>query len=184
MKINSVFLTLLLLIFYSCRNSYKQEIKTLDSLENELKIRLKKYDALELEKLNKIAQETKNNISRLKSVVTDTIDQELGRIMTIYKDYKKADIDMYRRFLQLKEEMLYCQLQLNNLSTDLLNNNINSDSVRYYFELEKSASLQVIKIFEDMSNTLPQYYQTFDSVNALLLKKIELLESTKNKIQP
>ena len=181
MKTGTRFLASLLSILYSCGPAYKQEIKTIDSLENEISVRLKKYDALDLENLNQIALKAKSNTARLKQVVTDTIDQELGRLMTIYKDYRKADLDMYRRFLQLKEELQYSQSQLNNLSTDLSKNSINKDSVRYYLELEKNASVQVIKQFEDMSSMLPQYYQTFDSVNTLLIQKIEFLESAKKQ---
>jgi hypothetical protein len=179
MKKNTLLQILLCFTVISCGNSYKQEIKTIDSLANEINLCLKKYETLDLDNLHQVALKARNNTSRLKEIVPDTIDQELGRIMTIYKDYRKADIDFYRRFLQIKEEMLYCQLQLKNLSADLNNNIINKDSVRYYYELEKDASVQVIKMFESMSQTLPQYYQTFDSVNALLLKKIEYLDSIK-----
>jgi hypothetical protein len=183
-------------IVFSCKSKIENaDTKTIDSLLIALDEAEEKLESINFEKLEESAHTVKENLEKIKPLITDTLDRDKVFLMSNYSivtrteeeeeegnTNKKEDYKEERE-KYIEKEVGYCIKQLKNLKSDFAKGEMDLPTFKKYFEIEKEKSLQIISFIEIEKNSSSHRQALFDSLHPLVLKFIDSLQtaSSKNK---
>jgi hypothetical protein len=183
-------------IVFSCKSKIENaDTKTIDSLLIALDEAEEKLESINFEKLEESAHAVKENLEKIKPLITDTLNRDKVFLMSNYSivsgteeeeeegnTNKKEDYKEERE-KYIEKEVGYCIKQLKNLKSDFAKGEMDLPTFKKYFEIEKEKSLQIISFIEIEKNSSSHRQALFDSLHPLVLKFIDSLQtaSSKNK---
>ena len=183
-------------IVFSCKSKIENaDTKTIDSLLIALSEAEEKLESIDFEKLEESAHTAKENLEKIKPLVTDTLNRDKIFLMSNYaivsgteeeeeegNTNKKEDYKEERE-KYIEKEVGYCIKQLKNLKSDFAKGEMDLPTFKKYFEIEKVKSLQIISFIEIEKHSSSHRQALFDSLHPMVLKFIDSLQtaSSKNK---
>lgn len=165
---------------------FSAEVKTIDSLETEVKKSMDECKKMDTTWVIPIT----NKASNLTKLVTKVyapdsiIPDEIG-LITYYKGYRKVG----KRFIKGREKLMegfeLSLKQLNDLKTDAENGSIKKEDLAKYLLEEKNVTTELIYEFNDLKYSTLEVVGKFDSLTPLIEKIVEvyspIYEEKKNK---
>jgi hypothetical protein len=177
---------------FSCKSKIENaETKTIDSLLIALNDAEEKLESIDFEKLEKSAHTAKENLEKIKPLVTDTLNRDKVFLMSNYaivsgeegeeegessRSNKKADYEDERE-RYVEKEVSFCKKQLRNLKSDFASGEMDFPTFKKYFEIERDKSIQIITFIEMEKNSSIHRQALFDTLHPLILKFIDSLQT-------
>jgi hypothetical protein len=170
MRLTGLFIIAVLVLpvtFTSCgENIFSNEIKGIDSLLTLIGNSEKELNSMDSLKMDSISVEASNNINQLKRVYyTDTVDMEAAKMVTNYKVLRKVGHRARMQRNEIRTETYYTRKQLNTLKVNLEARQMSPDSGKFYYNVEKQATMALLAAYEAYKINLVQSQQLYDSLN-------------------
>lgn len=194
--ISKIILGIFLLYMGGCKPKVENlQTKTIDSLLVALDQAEEKLEKINFEKLEKSAHTVKENLEKIKPMIVDTLNRDKVFLMSNYaivageegeEEGEKGQADKESDYEEVREkyiekELTFCKKQLKNLKNDFSKGEIDENTFKKYFEVEREKSLQIISFIEMESNSSEHRIALFDTLHPLILKFIDSLETATNK---
>ena len=162
-------------IVFSCKSKIENaDTKTIDSLLIALDEAEEKLESINFEKLEESAHTVKENLEKIKPLITDTLNRDKVFLMSNYSivtrteeeeeegNTNKKENYKEEREKYIEKEVGYCIKQLKNLKSDFAKGEMDLPTFKKYFEIEKEKSLQIISFIEIEKNSSSHRQALFD----------------------
>ena len=134
----------------SCKHvNVDKEIASIDSLINELKSIEITMEEINLGEMKTLKEQIDNQITLVKSIYGDSIEWENAKTLSQYYRASKSMSKYLDKRSYISEEISYSYQQLRDLSSDLKNNILPSDSFHVYFDKECKAAKSMTEMIEE-----------------------------------
>jgi len=196
-KIISILIFCFIVVFLgSCKPKIENaQTKTIDSLLVALDQAEEKLETINFEKVEKYAQIVKENLEKIKPLIVDTLNRDKVFLMSNYaivageegeEEGEKGKVENDSDYEEVREkyiekELTFCKKQLKNLKSDFTKGEMDANTFKNYFEVEREKSLQIISFIEIESNVCEHRQALFDTLHPLVLKFIDSLETVASK---
>jgi hypothetical protein len=187
---------LILTLAISCKSKIENaETKTIDSLLTALDEAEEKLEHIDFEKLEKSAFIVNENLEKIKPLIVDTLSRDKIFLMSNYaivcgeegeeegaeSNAKKSENYKDERERYIEKEVSLCIKQLKNLKGDFKKGEMDLQTFKKYFQIEKAKSEQIILFIEMEKNSSAHRQALFDSLHPLILKFMDSLQTASNK---
>lgn len=102
-------------------NRFAKEVQALDSLETELMATQQAFDDFDTTGMTAMADHMMYNLRIIQELFKDTMERDLGVMLSQYKGLKKGFKDYQFRYANYEQELAYTIEQVKSLKTDLSN---------------------------------------------------------------
>lgn len=153
----SFFITLLLAVFlFNCKrgNVYEKETAVLDSTKIVLQVKLNELKKAELNIHNLQYPKFETYSTFLKNNVKDTIERSIGNALQAFINSGNTIKEFNKSKVELIKQTETGILQIQKLSADLKENNIQHNVFQSYFNSEKGHADELIKTIEQNMKAL------------------------------
>lgn len=153
----SFFITLLLAVFlFNCKrgNVYEKETAVLDSTKIVLQVKLNELKKAELNIHNLQYPKFETYSTFLKNNVKDTIERSVGNALQAFINSGNTIKEFNKSKVELIKQTETGILQIQKLSADLKENNIQHNVFQSYFNSEKGHADELIKTIEQNMKAL------------------------------
>jgi hypothetical protein len=187
---------LILTLAISCKSKIENaETKTIDSLLTALDVAEGKLEHIDFEKLEKSAFIANENLEKIKPLIVDTLSRDKIFLMSNYaivsgeegeeegaeSNAKKSENCKDERERYIEKEVSLCIKQLKNLKGDFTKGEMDLQTFKKYFQIEKAKSEQIILFIEMEKNSSAHRQALFDSLHPLILEFMDSLQTASNK---
>lgn len=151
------------------------EIKTIDSLQTEIKKTIEECNKLDTSWINDVSVKADNIMLDIKRYYApDSIIQEEVKIISYYKGYRKIGKRFREGRRKLIDEMELSLKQLNDLKADAESGALKKEELIKYISEEKIVTTDLIFQFNDMKYSTTEVLKNFDSLTPMIEKIIEV----------
>jgi hypothetical protein len=163
-----------LMIGCNTKPDFSSEIKTIDSLETEVKKSLAECKTMDTSWVHPLTKKANYNVKMIKTVYNpDTINVEEVSAITYYKGFRKLGMGFVRERQKMIEEFNKTLKQLKDLKTDAENAALSKEDLKKFILEEKSVTTELIYKFNDMKYTTIEVLKNYDSLTPKIEKLIE-----------
>lgn len=164
------------LTFTQCKEVPKRELMMLDTLDTIL-VRTRENLSIDLITLNNRKERINQDRNLLMRFYRDTVDPELGQMMTRYRGIYK----IYGRFIgnyqQVHNDLVTSKKQVETLRNSVRDHKLTKEQFKEYYNNEKEFALANFRRSKEISANIPEVEPDFQrisrEVDALLLKVAE-----------
>ena len=178
MKYLSVFLFASFIIFSACgpKQDFTQEIKTTDSLKQELQASAKEFSKLDSVQIKQVRKSIDAYLGFITNNIKDTVERNDALLLSHFKSVNKNLGKYMRTHAEINRNYKHNVKQLDDLAYDLSNRNIgSSDSAKKYVLSEKEANEKLIAAMKLHTRVVPVELKKYDSLKVeveTFIKKI------------
>ncbi|HLP13776.1 MAG TPA: hypothetical protein VK177_17715 [Flavobacteriales bacterium] len=174
-----------LCVLCSCAGTSREsDIKTLDSLKNEVMEIKDAFPKLDTTLTANINQEVSAQLKVLKSVyMPDSIDIDVADLINNYQAFRKEHARFKMQRIRIKREIPYTISQLDALITDLKNKSLGKKDAQKFVETETKAATTLIKLFTDLNEQLKAVDSAFTGTRVKMNRFIDSLAADSANIQ-
>jgi len=189
---SKIIIILVVSFTFSCKQKIENaETKTIDSLLIALDDAEHKLESIDFEKLEESAHTAKENLEKIKPLITDTLNRDKVFLMSNYaivsgeegeeegessNANKKEDYEDQRE-KYVEKEITFCKKQLRNLKSDFASGEMDLPTFKKYFEIERDKAAQIILFIEMEKNSSIHRQALFDTLHPLILKFMDSLQT-------
>jgi hypothetical protein len=173
----TLFFALVFWIVAGCnpKPDHTAEIKTIDSLQTEIKKTMEECNKLDTSWINDVTVKADNMMLDIKRYYApDSIIQEEVKIISYYKGYRKIGKRFREGRRKLINEMELSLKQLNDLKADAESGALKKEELVKYIGEEKIVTTDLIFQFNDMKYSTTEVLKNFDSLTPMIQKIIDV----------
>ena len=156
-----------IVLIASCNSEtkFEKEIAEIEQMHSMVVQETHNLDELDSAKMMQMRLDYERTVHAFKTYYdTDTVDQELGRQMNLYKGLKSI-LDADGKFLTLKRESMAILSQLDDLKHDLEHNLISEDSAKQFVDTELSVSNKHLELMREFRIFIQDIEANYDTLN-------------------
>lgn len=134
---------------------HNDKISKLDSLQTELKKKLKLLESADIQNAAKAKKESENQLAFINSNYPDTMSAELAGRLSDYKMNRKLIKTIFERTEGIKTDINHSINQLKDLKQDLRNDLLSEEDAQEYYRQEVTAAKMLLQRLNYLEEKLP-----------------------------
>ncbi len=154
-----------MILITSCGTKYPNELVKVDSLRISLNNAIVKFATIDTTRIRKVKQEINTDLVFIQKNCSDTIALTTAELLEKYYTVLKTFELVQNKYPELKEEVSYTGIQLENFKHDLEYNNIEKEKVKLFYEREDSAVKKNIASINAMIAAIEFKTKLFDELS-------------------